>query len=587
MTSFSHIAGREVWQLKYIEESRKNKVNQIVGIIKLCSVIFCGIILMTVIVDMNDGNSVDLEVQIPGAIRDLDIVTLSMISIGILLLVYVGWSYFTRREKNSAMFEIKIILETAALLVINSFLVVLTGAYQSPYKFIYLFLIITTTIQFGTTLGITVACAAAGFLFSMDLLLLPSDGTNIHFETDLVLSGLFIFISWLIGYYVKIEEEHRKSIEGLINTDSLTGLYNQKYFRDLFNGSMDFFESTERPISLLLVDINNFRYYNDLYGNGAGDEALKKVAAILKQCVRDRDVVSRYGGNEFAVILPDTTEEQAILAAERVSKIVNETWFYGEEKLPGGKLTVSTGVSSFPDKAKTRADLIKGVDDALSRAKSMEKDRVEAYHVILKELKANIDWGHIDLISSLKTLISIINAKDNYTYSHTEKVVSYCRKIAARLSLSERDAKILEYGAYMHDIGKIEIPQYILNKKMPLTIYEWEMLKNHTVKGAEIIKTVESLKDVGPLILYHHERYDGSGYPKGLAGDEIPLLARILTVADSYDAMTSKRPYKEAKTFYEAIEELRRSQNSQFDPVIANAFIEILIEEKSRHLSSY
>ena len=138
------------------------------------------------------------------------------------------------------MFEIKIILETAALLVINSFLVVLTGAYQSPYKFIYLFLIITTTIQFGTTLGITVACAAAGFLFSMDLLLLPSDGTNIHFETDLVLSGLFIFISWLIGYYVQIEDEHRKSIEGLINTDSLTGLFNQKYFRIFSTGAWTF-----------------------------------------------------------------------------------------------------------------------------------------------------------------------------------------------------------------------------------------------------------------------------------------------------------------------------------------------------------
>lgn len=573
--------------MKHIEENRKNKVNQVVGIIKLCSVIFCGIILMTVIVNMNDGNAVDLEVQIPGAIKDLSIVTLAMISIGVLLLVYMGWSYFTRREKNSAMFEIKIILETAALLVINSFLVALTGAYRSPYKFIYLFLIIITTIQFGTALGITVACAAAGFLFSMDLLLLSPGGTNTYFETDLVLSGLFIFISWLIGYYVKIEEEHRKSIEGLINTDSLTGLYHQKYFRDLFNGSMDFFESTERPVSLLLVDINNFRYYNELHGKGAGDEALKKVAAILKQCVRDRDVVSRYGGDEFAVILPDTTEEQAILAAERIRKTVNETWFYGEEKLPGGKLTVSIGISSFPDKAKTRAELIKGVDDALSRAKRVEMSRVETYHVILKELKADIDREHIDLINSLRTLISVINAKDNYTYSHTERVVGYCRKIATRLMLNERDARILEYGAHMHDIGKIEIPQYILNKKTPLTVCEWEILKNHPVKGAEIMKAVESLKDVVPLILYHHERYDGSGYPEGLAGDEIPLLARILTVADSYDAMTSKRPYKEAKTFYEAIEELRRCQNSQFDPVIANAFIEILIEEKSRNLYSY
>lgn len=173
-------------------------------------------------------------------------------------------------------------------------------------------------------------------------------------------------------------------------------------------------------------------------------------------------------------------------------------------------------------------------------------------------------------------MISVINAKDRYTYGHVERVVVYSRMIADKLKLSKREKEILIYGAYMHDIGKININKEVLMKKMRLTDEEWELLKQHPANGVEIIKSVDSLKDIIPLIISHHERYDGNGYPNKLKGKEIPYLARILTVVDSFDAMTSNRPYNTRKTYEEAAEELEKCSGTQFDPEISAAFIEIV-----------
>ncbi len=198
------------------------------------------------------------------------------------------------------------------------------------------------------------------------------------------------------------------------------------------------------------------------------------------------------------------------------------------------------------------------------------------YTSILDEIKTNIDEKDIELVTSIKTLISVINAKDKYTYGHVERVVIYSRIIADKLKLSEYDKKILIYGAYMHDIGKINISKEILIKKMKITSEEWKILKQHPANGVEIIKSVESLKMLIPLIINHHERYDGKGYPNKLKGKEIPYLARILTVVDSFDAMTSNRPYNDRKTYEEGIEELERCSGTQFDPEIVKAFIEVI-----------
>ncbi|MDZ7542899.1 HD domain-containing protein, partial [Clostridium perfringens] len=185
---------------------------------------------------------------------------------------------------------------------------------------------------------------------------------------------------------------------------------------------------------------------------------------------------------------------------------------------------------------------------ALYRAKFFNKNRVETYTSILDELKNDIDEKDIELVTSIKTLISVINAKDKFTYGHSERVVLYSRLLAEKLNLNKIDKDTLIYGAYMHDIGKINISQEILMKKMPLTSEEWEIIKQHSENGDEIIRPVKSLEKMIPIILHHHEKYNGMGYPRGLKGEEIPYLARVLTVVDSFDAMTSNRPYNKRKT---------------------------------------
>jgi HD-GYP domain-containing protein (c-di-GMP phosphodiesterase class II) len=280
--------------------------------------------------------------------------------------------------------------------------------------------------------------------------------------------------------------------------------------------------------------------------------------------------------------MPDISEAEAIKMANNIRDIIEHTYFEGEENQPNGKLTISVGVSCYPQKAKTKQDLINTADDALYRAKFFNKNRVESYYSVLEELKSDIDEKHIDLVSSIKTLISVINAKDRYTYAHTDRVVIYCELFANYNELPESEKKILRYGAYLHDIGKIQISKDVLSKKAKLTDEEWNLLKMHPENGVEIVKTVASLKDVLPLILHHHERYDGSGYPYGLKADHIPFLARILSVADSFDAMTSNSPYGKRKNYEEAIQELERCSSTQFDPEIATQFIKMLRANKDR-----
>ena len=362
----------------------------------------------------------------------------------------------------------------------------------------------------------------------------------------------------------------------MINIDGLTELYNHRYFCDSLAEKIKIGEKENSPVSMIFIDIDYFKNYNDMYGHQKGDYVLKRIGEIIKSSIGNEHIPARYGGEEFAIILPDTTEDMAVKIAESLRKKIENTYFEGEENQPNGKLTASMGVSVYPDKAGSDIELIKSADDALYRAKFFYKNRVEAYISILDEIKSNIDEEDIELVTSIKTLISVINAKDRYTYGHVERVVVYGRMLAESLGLNERDKNILIYGAYMHDIGKINISKDVLIKKMKLTDDEWEVLKQHPANGVEIIKSVKSLNMIIPLIISHHEKYDGTGYPNNLKGDEIPYLARVLTVIDSFDAMTSNRPYNKRKTYKEAIEELQRCSGTHFDPEIVKVFIKAL-----------
>lgn len=556
-----------------VEVNKTKQINDILSVVKLCSLLFSGMGFLEYFISNNN--------YMIKPNNSFYYLTITFIAILVLILIYFIWAFSTIKKFNTRNIQLIQFVENLAITLIFFLIILLTGSYKSEFKFLFLFIIITTTIQLGVKFGMVVASVSSLFILVMDLVCSPAAAVNQYFQNDLILAGVFILTAWPLGFYVKTANEYIEDLKGLANKDGLTGVYNHRFFHDTLREKITLCEKENTPISVLFIDIDYFKHYNDLYGHQKGDEILKTIGSLLKSLVRKEDIVARYGGEEFSIILPATDENEAMILAENIRKKIEETYFEGEEYQPNGKITVSIGISVYPYKAKNDVDLIKSADDALYRAKFFNKNRVETYTSILDELKRDIAEEHIDLVTSVKTLISVINAKDKYTYGHVERVVTYCRLLADKLNLSKEDKQTLIYGAYMHDIGKINIAKDILIKKMPLTSDEWESLKQHPANGVEIIKPVESLDNIIPLILYHHERYDGKGYPDNLKGEEIPYLARVLTVADCFDAMTSNRPYNRRKTYEEAVEELKRCSGSQFDPAIVDAFTKVIRENKN------
>ncbi|MBP1745138.1 MAG: diguanylate cyclase protein [Firmicutes bacterium] len=548
---------------------KQKQINDIVSVVKLCSLLFSGIVFFKYNFKGDGGEY---------GFNYLFSINLIILYTLLLSMIYLMWSFSTVKKFDNEKY-INLIRNVENFLFILIFIgiVMISGKNLSQYKFIFLFIILTSSIQSGMKQGLSISIISSAVILAIDMIYAPGETVNQYFENDLILSGVFLLTAWPLGFYVKIEKEHIEKLEGIVNIDGLTQVFNHRYFHDALKEKISYGDKSNKPVALVFLDIDYFKYYNDLYGHLMGDKVLKKIGVILKSSTREKDIVARYGGEEFAVIMPDTNEEEALKLAEVIRREIEKAYFEGEENQPNGRLTASIGISIYPDKAKNDLELINSADDALYRAKFFNKNRVEAYTSILDDLKKDIDEEHIDLVTSIKTLISVINAKDKYTYSHVERVVIYCRLMADKLGLCEEEKKKLIFGAYMHDIGKINIAKEILIKKMPPSAEEWEMLKQHPSNGAAIIEPVESLRVIVPLILHHHERYDGKGYPDGLAGEDIPYLARVLTIADSFDAMTSKRSYTNLrKTYEEAAEELRACSGTQFDPELTEIFIRII-----------
>lgn len=551
---------------------REKRIYDIVSTVKIVSLLLTSIIFFQHAFYEDKINEVNI------LIKSFSVTTAGLI----FLLVYFLWTFSI--DKRLVMRNRKYGNWIEYFVFIAIFFVALLASegYESPYKILFLFIICTATIESGLKAGLTTAGISSALIIFLDLISLSNERVNMYFQNDLILVGIFMLTAWTLGFYVKIEGEHIKKLEELVNFDALTGLYNHKSFQERLKEEVFLSEKVQKPVSMIFFDIDYFKHYNDLNGHQKGDEVLKTIGEIVKRNVRKEDFAARYGGEEFAIILPETNEEEALRIADKIREAVEKESFYGEENQPNKVLTISAGVSVFPDRAKDEVQLLKSADDALYRAKFFNKNRVERYKSILEELEKDIEDKDIEVVSSVKTLISVINAKDRYTYGHSERVVLYSRLMADKLNLSKEDKENLIYGAYMHDIGKINIPKEVLMKKMPLTNEEWEMLKQHPENGVEIIKNIDSLSGAIPIILHHHERYNGKGYPYGLKAEEIPYLARILSVVDSFDAMTSNRPYNKRKTYEEAIEELKKCSGTQFDPEISQAFIEVIKENSNK-----
>lgn len=559
--------------MRKIKNIRTKQINDMVSIVKLSSLMLTSIVFLQ--------NIFGSEKNYESAFEAQTTLVLFFITGLVLLLIYFVWAFSLKYKFEKGNTKLKECIESLAFIIIFFIAIMNSGEYASKYKVLFLFIIISVTIEEGLKAGVTIACISSVLILIVDKFTAPGSLLTDYFQSDLILSGIFILTSWTLGFYVKIEGEHIKVLEDLVNNDGLTGLYNHRYFQEELKDKIILAGKTNEPVSMIFFDIDYFKHYNDLYGHQEGDKVLKRIGVIVKEVVREKDIAARYGGEEFAVIMPNTVEEEAVKIADTLRKAIEKEEFYGEENQPNGRITVSIGVSIYPDKAKNELELIKSSDDALYRAKFFNKNRVESYISVLEELEKEMDEADNELVTSIKALISVINAKDRYTYGHSERVVLYSKLIACKLNLNKRDRDTLVYASYIHDIGKVNVPKEILIKKMPLTNEEWELLKQHSVDGAEMIKSVKSLQDTIPIVLSHHERYDGKGYPFKLKGEEIPYLARILCVVDSFDAMTSNRPYNKRKTYEEAVIELKRCSGTQFDPFIVDKFSEIIIESNN------
>lgn len=372
-----------------------------------------------------------------------------------------------------------------------------------------------------------------------------------------------------------LEEAERKAI-----TDSLTGLYNHREFQKRLMEEVDRGNRYGKEFSLLMLDIDHFKIFNDTHGHPVGDAILKEVVKLVESSIRNVDIPSRYGGEEFSVILPETPGERAKMVAERIRRSVDTHSFV----TPSGHethLSVSIGVASFPVDANEREELIIAADEALYFAKQGGRNQVCRYSETLKSVieRDNEKLTALLLdpqIKTIKDLASTIDAKSPYTRGHTDGVVEYAIRLADALNLSEEQKKSLKIASLLHNIGMVSVPDTLLNKPGPLSDEEKKIIQAHPGLAQMLIKGSERLEAVLPAILYHHERYDGQGYPNGLKGEDIPFLARVLGVVEAYHAMISVRPYRPKMTKQQAIDELRKNKGTQFDPQVVETFVDLL-----------
>ena len=354
--------------------------------------------------------------------------------------------------------------------------------------------------------------------------------------------------------------------------DELTGLFNRRHFEERLKEEIARHSRYGNVFSLFMLDLDNFKTYNDIYGHPAGDELLDQIGSIIRSSIRNADQAFRYGGDEFIVILPQTISEDAYVVAERVREQIAS-----EMKAKEVAMTCSIGLASYPSDGVMSGEVITASDTALYYAKRTGGNRTYLSAKILSEppieAGANARGGGL---SAVYALVSAVDAKDHYTYGHSRKVNTYAVALAEAIGLSPDEVSRVSTTALLHDIGKIGIPDKILSKKGKLTTEEWEAIKSHPKLGANIIGNVPSLVSCLPAVLYHHERWDGTGYPEGLKGETIPLDARILAIADAFAAMTSARPYRDAFCDDKVIKQLRQGAGKQFDPQLVEVFISLV-----------
>jgi len=418
------------------------------------------------------------------------------------------------------------------------------GGARSPLALGFFIPILFASVSYPLPSVVAIGAADVLTFLGLDAITGPSDPGYLGIFAAALAIGAILCAS-----QAKNQDEQRRSLAQVSRTDPLTGALNRRGFEERLDAELSAAEREGDPLSLLVLDLDKFKQVNDTQGHPAGDELLRWTGGAINNVVRPRDDVGRLGGDEFAVLLPGVDRAKATTVADRVTSAMAE------------RIHASVGITCYPADAVDREDLLTRADAELYDAKpGRERDA--------SPVRRDLNWA--------AALAHAVDSRMAVQHEHSSAVADHAAAIATELGWSRTKLGLLRMAAMLHDIGKVSVPDRILRKPGPLTDAEFAEVAKHPVTGAEIVGRIGSLAPIVPWIRHAHEHWNGSGYPDGLSGEAIPLASRILLVADAFDAMTSDRPYRRARSADEVLSELRRHAARQFDPRCVAIFDEHL-----------
>jgi diguanylate cyclase (GGDEF)-like protein len=399
-------------------------------------------------------------------------------------------------------------------------------------------------------------------------------------------------------------------------TDSLTGVKTRRFFLEALQSEWNRASRNGRPFSLVMMDLDNFKKVNDTLGHLEGDLVLARVARVLENRCRQTNVVARYGGDEFVILMPETSQDQAQLMAERL-----RGWIATDSMLRERSITASFGLATYPVHARVEEEMLRVADAGMYVSKRSGGNRVSAAEsagepedsAVRREVLAAYVQGFLhrehtglesvdELIASLQkladgaqpeplktaleTLSRAVESRELMSDSHAQTVSRYAKMLGRAVGMPERELEHLEYAGNIHDVGKIVIPEKVLSKPGPLSGDEFYLVKMHSAVGARLADTLPGGEPLARIIRHHHERFDGTGYPAGLRGDQIPLGARVLSIADAFACIIAERPFAPARTIEDACKELEACSGSQFDGTLVKIFIDSLTKSEAAGMAN-
>jgi diguanylate cyclase (GGDEF)-like protein/putative nucleotidyltransferase with HDIG domain len=491
-----------------------------------------------------------------------------LIAAGVTCFAFAGGITAFRRDLPAWAYQ----LFSTAAAALTALVVYASGDSTSAYA-TFFFWIAASSFYFFDDAGAAEQAVVLAIAFGLAVGSSPGQLDTVPVVNWIFMTGLLAFTGALLG---RIGRQRMTRLEWRASqaarTDQQTGLYNRRGFEEALRAEAERAQRTNRSFSVLVADIDGFRRINESFGPHAGDLAFEYIGAIIRRAKRRIDVAARIGEDEFAILLPETSEHSAYIVAERIRHELKVS--FEAEPVP---LTMSLGVVNWPVHRGSARSLITAGEQALLLAKELGGDRAAMFgeNILTRLATASARKDEDKHLVTLMSLAEAVDIRDGGTAAHCQNVGRYSAALARELGLSQEMAERVRCAGVLHDLGKIGVPDSVLQKPGPLTETEWLEMRKHPEIGAHILEG-KDLTDVRQWILEHHERPDGRGYPYGLGPEQVPLEAKIIAVADAFEAMTSDRVYREGMPAAEACARLRAGAGTQWDADVVEAMIRLV-----------